>query len=66
MKISLGNMKTKIMAYVMKVIQTILVNMMKTNIILEKGQYVLRKVILWKQILHRRNETRVCKFSGPD
>ena len=24
----------------------------------------LKKVILWKQRLHRRNETRVCKFSG--
>ena len=27
---------------------------------------VLKKVILWKQRLHRRTETRVCKFSGPD
>ena len=35
-KLSLGNMKTKIMAFVMVVIQTILMKMMKTNIILEK------------------------------
>ena len=35
-KISLGIMKTKIMAFVTIVIQTILMKMMKTNIILEK------------------------------
>ena len=35
-KISLGNMKIKIMAFVMVVIQTILMKMMKTNIIPEK------------------------------
>ena len=29
-------------------------------------KYVLKKVILWKQTLHQRTETRVCKFSGPD
>ena len=29
-------------------------------------KYVLKKVILWKQRMHRRTETRVCKFSGPD
>ena len=27
-------------------------------------KYVLKKVILWKQRMHRRTETRVCKFSG--
>ena len=43
MKISIGNMKTKIMAFVMKVIQTILVNMMKTNIILEKKSNMFLK-----------------------
>ena len=36
-KISLGNIQTKIMAFVMVVIQTILMKMMKTIIILEKG-----------------------------
>ena len=29
-------------------------------------QYVLKNVILWKQRMHQRTETRVCKFSGPD
>ena len=28
--------------------------------------YVLKKVILWKQRMHQRAETRECKFSGPD
>ena len=28
--------------------------------------YVLKKVIRWKQRMHRRTETRVCKFSGSD
>ena len=28
-------------------------------------QYVLKNVILWKQRMHQRTETRVCKFSGP-
>ena len=31
-----------------------------------QGKYVLIKVILWKQRMHQRTETRVCKFSGPD
>ena len=26
---------------------------------------VLKKVILWKQRMHQKSETRVCKFSGP-
>ena len=26
---------------------------------------VLKQVILWKQRMHQRTETRVCKFSGP-
>ena len=29
-------------------------------------KYVIKKVILWKQRMHQRTETRVCKFSGPD
>ena len=29
-------------------------------------KYVLNKDILWKQRMHQRTETRVCKFSGPD
>ena len=29
-------------------------------------KYVLKKVIIGKQRMHRRTETRVCKFSGPD
>ena len=29
-------------------------------------QYVLKNVILWKQRMHPRTETRVFKFSGPD
>ena len=33
---------------------------------LENNKYVLKNVILWKQRMHRRTETRVCKFSGPD
>ena len=33
---------------------------------LTDGLNVLKKVILWKQIMHQRSETRVCKFSGPD
>ena len=28
--------------------------------------YVLKKVILLKQRMHRRTKIRVCKFSGPD
>ena len=29
-------------------------------------KYVLKKVILWKQRMHKRTETRVCTFFGPD
>ena len=29
-------------------------------------QVAIKKVILWKQRMHRRTETRVCKISGPD
>ena len=29
-------------------------------------EYVLKKVILWKQRMHLRTKTRVCKFSVPD
>ena len=29
-------------------------------------KYVLKKIILWKQRMHHRTETWVCKFSGPD
>ena len=29
-------------------------------------EYVLKKGVLWKQILHQRTETRVCIFPGPD
>ena len=29
-------------------------------------EYVLKKVIIWKQRMLQRTETRVCKFSGPD
>ena len=28
-------------------------------------EYVLKKVIRWKQIMLQRTETRVCKLSGP-
>ena len=40
---------------------------LKTCTRLQGGkEYVLKKVILWKQRMHQRTETRVCKFSGPD
>ena len=29
-------------------------------------KYVLKNVILGKQIMQQKTETRVCKFSGPD
>ena len=29
-------------------------------------KYVLKKVILWKQRMHKRTETRVCKFYWPE
>ena len=51
-KISLGNIQTKIMAFVMVVIQTILMKMMKSNIILEKraslilGHFSLMELIV--------------------
>ena len=32
----------------------------------EGKEYVLKKVIIWKQRMHRITETRVCKFPGPD
>ena len=51
MKISLGNMKTKIMAFVMVLIRTILMKMMKTNIILEKrASLTLGKFLLVEPI----------------
>ena len=41
--------------------------LLKTCTRLQGGKYyVLKKVIFWKQRMHRRNETRLCKFSGPD
>ena len=41
--------------------------LLKTLTRLQGGkESVLKKVILWKQRMHRRTETRVCKFSGPD
>ena len=51
-KTSLGNEQTKIMAFVMVVIQTLLMKMMKTNIILEKraslilGHFLLMELIV--------------------
>ena len=40
--------------------------LLKTYTRLQEGkEYVLKKVIIWKQRMHRRTETRVCKFSGP-
>ena len=46
-KISLGNIQTKIMVFMTKVIQTILMKMMKTNIILEKRpSLILGKLLL--------------------
>ena len=51
-KISLGNMKIKITAFVMVVIQTILMKMMKTNIIPEEraslipGHFLLMELIV--------------------
>ena len=50
-KISLGNKQTKIMTFVMVVIQTILMKMMKTNIILENGaSLILGKFLLVEPI----------------
>ena len=50
-KISLGNIQTKIMSFVMVVIQTILMKMMKTNIILEKrASLILGKFLLVEPI----------------
>ena len=47
----LGNIQTKIMAFVMVVIQTILMKMMKTNIILEKrASLILGKFLLVEPI----------------
>ena len=51
-KTSLGNMKIKIMVFMTIVIQTILIKMMKTNIILEKraslilGHFLLMELIV--------------------
>ena len=50
-KISLENIQTKIMAFVIIVIQTILMKMMKTNIILEKrASLILGKFLLVEPI----------------
>ena len=41
--------------------------LLKTCTRLKGGkEYVLKNVIIWKQRMHRRTETRACKFSGPD
>ena len=41
--------------------------LLKTCTRLQGGkESVLKKVILWKQRMHRRTKTRVCKFSVPD
>ena len=46
-KISLGNIQTKIIVFMTKVIQTILMKMMKTNTILEKREsLILGKLLL--------------------
>ena len=50
-KISLENIQTKIMAFAMILIQTILMKMMKTNIILEKrASLILGKFLLVEPI----------------
>ena len=51
-KTSLGNIQTKIMAFMTIAVQTVLMNMMKTNIILEKraslilGHFLLMELIV--------------------